>query len=38
MKEGDGTETVIRHDDEVEKDLGFCLTQSCHSDNTLDVQ
>ena len=22
MKEGDGTETVIRHDDEVEKDLG----------------
>ena len=23
MKDGDGTETVIRHDDEVEKDLGF---------------
>ena len=37
MKEGDGKVTDIRHDDEVET-LEFCLTGSCLSDNTLDVQ
>ena len=41
MKEGDGKVTDIKHDDEVtlEKDLGVLFeTQSCHSDNILDVQ
>ena len=38
MKEGDGKVTDIRHDDEVEKDLGVLFDRSCLSDNTLDAQ
>ena len=37
MKEGDGKLTDIRHDDEAEKTLGFCLTETCHSDSTLEA-